>query len=260
MIFHTELRDCLFLNWALPADSLPEPPDGLRWERQPAEGGDLVFASSLLFRQEGMRLSHLPLPRLSYPQLNLRLYVQDAEGMPSVLFLFMLVPGWVVPAARWVARQPAQSARFRYPDPDRLPDEEARWRVEQRGCLEVSARPGAPRMREGSGKLSWDGLVERLKQRQRGYVLTTRGLRQIATKQPRSEAVPMSVTVDAADLLPPKIGDREIEWPELHSAWLCPRMPYVFEVGPSLAMNVPRPRPATLGNCTREAARRASCL
>lgn len=258
MKFETQLRDCLFLNWALEAGSLPEPPASLRWERHPGEGGDYVFASALLFRQAGLRWSALPQPRLSYPQLNLRLYVLDEEDVPSVLFLMMLVPSWVLPAARWMARQPAESARFKYPAPGRGQDEGSAWRVSRQGDLRVTTRVGAPSMGKEPDMVSWPSLVDRLRQRKRGYTSSGSGLRRVEARQPRVEVVPVHAELERCDLLPDLIGGSEIHWPELHSAWFCPCLPYIFEVGPSLVVPVPRRRAAPLGNCTHGATRRMS--
>jgi hypothetical protein len=112
MILRTLVRDCLFLNWALPAQLLPSPPVPLRYDTLRAQGEDWVFASAVLFRQVGLRLPHFPLVRLSYPQFNFRVYVLDGEGVPSVLFWRMLVPTWVVPGARLLGRQPVGRARL----------------------------------------------------------------------------------------------------------------------------------------------------
>src|SRR4029079_191795 len=73
MMLRTLVRDCLFLNWALPASALPEPASPLRYQLHSWQGEDWVFASAVLFHQEGLHFEGLPLPRLSYPQFNLRL-------------------------------------------------------------------------------------------------------------------------------------------------------------------------------------------
>src|SRR5204862_1950838 len=75
----TVVRDCLFLNWALRPEDLPEPPEPLRYEVLTGPQGDFVFVSAVLFRQEGMHFPNLPLPRLSYPQCNVRTYVLDGD-------------------------------------------------------------------------------------------------------------------------------------------------------------------------------------
>jgi len=106
MMLQMTVRDCLFLNWALPADALPEPPPPLRYQLHSWQGRDYVFASALLFHQDAVHFAALPLLRFGYPQLNLRLYVLDQDGVPSVLFRRMLMPSWVVPGVRSDERCP----------------------------------------------------------------------------------------------------------------------------------------------------------
>ena len=99
------VRDCLYLNWALPAAALPPAPAPLRYQLHPFQGEDHVFASAVLFHQEGLHLQGLPRLRLSYPQCNVRLYVLDGDSVPAVLFRSMLMPLWVVPGVRLVSQQ-----------------------------------------------------------------------------------------------------------------------------------------------------------
>src|SRR5260370_31104094 len=97
MKLRTVVRDCLFLNWALPADALPEPPAPLRYQRHAWQGSDHVFASALLFHHDAVRWSAFPLLRVGYPQLNIRLYVLDGAGAPSAPFLPVLMPPGLAP-------------------------------------------------------------------------------------------------------------------------------------------------------------------
>src|SRR5260370_1362983 len=100
MKLRTVVRDCLFLNWALPADALPEPPAPLRYQRHAWQGRDYAFVSALLFHHDAVRWSAFPLLRVGYPQLNVRLYVLDEDGMPAVWFMRELMPAWAAPGAR----------------------------------------------------------------------------------------------------------------------------------------------------------------
>ncbi len=160
MILQTVVRDCLYLNWALPATSLPPPPPPLRYDLHRWQDGDVVFASALLFRQDRLHLPKIPLLRLSYPQFNLRLYVIDDDGVPAVLFRTVLVPGWVVPSMRVVADQPAQSGHFEYPRPSQTPGDEGwRWQVRRAGELRVVARQSAPCPGHGPSLGSWERLT-----------------------------------------------------------------------------------------------------
>lgn len=100
MLFSTVLEDALYLSWAVPFEAVPSPPAPLRLERFPGPEGDRALITLVLFRQAGIRAEALGWPRLSYPQVNLRLAVLDEEAVASVLLLRELVPAWVVPIAR----------------------------------------------------------------------------------------------------------------------------------------------------------------
>jgi Uncharacterized conserved protein (COG2071) len=231
MIVQTLVRDCLYLNWALPVAGLPEPPAPLRYELHPWRGEDYVFASALLFRHEGMHLSSLPLLRFSFPQANLRLYTLDAQGVPSVLFLSMLVPLWALPGARWMAGQPASSARLRYPRPSRTPEGAPwHWSVARGAALEVSASQGSPQMGEGPCLGSWERTVEHLRRRPRGYSATTGELRRVETSHPAAAVWPLVAEIGESGLLAATLplAGRD-GWPPLHSAWLCPEIPFAFQ-------------------------------
>src|SRR3954469_24811133 len=115
MMLEMMVRDCLYLNWALPADVLPAPVPPLRYQVHSWQGRDYVFASALLFHQDSVHFLALPILRFGYPQLNLRLYVLDGEGVPSVLFRRMLMPSWVVPGVRLITHQPGSRARLDFP-------------------------------------------------------------------------------------------------------------------------------------------------
>ncbi len=225
------VRDCLFLNWAVPPDALPAPPEPLRYELHRGPEGSYAFVSAVLFRQEGMHLSNLPMPRLSYPQCNVRAYVIDGEGVASVWFWRELVPLWVVPGARLIGGQPAMSAAFQYPSPSRDPAAASwRWRVEAGAALEVTAQRGAAVVGEGPSFASWNGLVESLRQRPRGYVISGSGQQRIATSLPSVPVWPMRAEIRDASLVAASVPDFAIELPRLHSAWLCPEIPFVFDL------------------------------
>lgn len=253
MILESRVRDCLFLNWAVPVSALPEPLFPLRYQTRTWQGEDYTFVSALLFQQAGLHLSNLPLLRLSHPQCNLRLAVLDGDGMPSVLFRKMLLPRWMAPGVRLVTRQPAASAQLDFPRPSRQPGEgEWHWRVisRRRGALEVTARLASPGTISGSGGSgggltgvgpclgSWEETVEYFLERPRGYGEEDGTLRCIEASHPARQEVavwPLSAEVTAADLLPalvPLSGENgwSTGWPPLHSCWLCPEIPFVFEM------------------------------
>lgn len=232
MKLRTLLRDCLYLSWALPVEALPKPPAPLRYEVHLAEEGPVVFATAVLVRQRGMRLSALPVVRLSYPQMNLRLCVLDPAGMPSVLFRRILVPAWVLPGVRAVTGQPVRRARFRFPDASRGPQEDSwRWEVVRGARFRVVARPGSPRLGPGPRLGSWDTMVKVLRERPVGFVEKAGGLRRIETAHPPVAVWPMVAEVEEEGLLErslPLAGGRG--WPPLYSAFLCPEVPMDFEL------------------------------
>lgn len=234
------VRDCLYLNWALPAEILPEPPAPLRYQYHTWEGRDWVFASALLFHQDAVRLAALPLIRVGYPQFNLRFYVLDAQGTPSVLFRRMLMPGWVAPGVRLVSHQPASAARLDFPRPALdAGDGPWRWRVECGGTFEVRA------WRDGSAVSSpsdagprlgsWNDTVSYFQLRLRGYAENSGGdLRRIDVRRPAATAAawPLRAELAGEEMLPDlfRLPREGFAWPQLHSAWLCPEVPFAFEL------------------------------
>lgn len=227
----TVVRDCLFLNWAVRPEALPPPPQSLRYEVLGGPQGDFVFVSAVLFRQEGMHLTSLPLPRLSYPQCNVRVSVLDAEGQPSVWFWREMVPLWVVPGARLIGSQPATPAGFDYPHPSR--DATAAswtWKVEAGSALVATASRGAGVVGEGPAFASWNALVDSLRLRARGYALSGSSLHRVAASQPAVATWPLRAEVEDAALVAEAAPGAALALPRLHSAWLCPEIPFVFEL------------------------------
>lgn len=250
------VRDCLYLNWALPAEILPEPPAPLRYQLHSWEGCDWVFASALLFHQDAVRLAALPLIRVGYPQFNLRFYVLDAQGTPSVLFRRMLMPGWVAPGVRLVSHQPAFAARLDFPRPTvDGGDGPWRWRVEHAGTFEVRAwRDGSavPAVDAGPRLGSWNDTVSYFQLRLRGYAENSGGaLRRIDVRRPAATACawPLRAELAGEELLPGlfRLPEAGFPWPALHSAWLCPEVPFAFELAPApkeVAVPQGMPQPA----------------
>ena len=83
MILQTVVRDCLYVNWAIPCAALPPLPDGLRPEEHEEAGERFAFVSLVCFRQERLHHELAPFLNVSYPQCNLRLHVRDGEGWES---------------------------------------------------------------------------------------------------------------------------------------------------------------------------------
>jgi hypothetical protein len=276
MILETRVRDCLFLNWAVPVAALPEPVHPLRYQVHSWQGEDYTFVSAVLFQQSGVHFTALPQLRFSYPQCNLRLSVLDGEGIPSVLFRTMLLPLWVVPGARLVSRQPVASARLDFPRPSRdvsggRGEGSWRWRIERGATLAVTARMASPAPGHGPRLGSFEETVEYFQERSRGYGSDNGTLRRIESSHPSNLPVwPLAAEVTAGDLLPallplagPSGGDLGAGgWPPLHSTWLCPEIPFIFDLGlaPRLPVPAPLPQAATSGGTAYQPGRTAAAL
>ncbi len=231
MILRTKIRDCLYLNWAVPADSAPALPEPLRY--QIARDGDerWAFASALLFHHEGLRLRSLPRLRLSFPQLHVRHYVLDPDGRPGVYLRRMLVPLWAVPGVRLLGGQPARPGRLVLARPSRTPEEGCwRWRVLGRRGLDLVGERAAPRVGAGPELGDWRATVRFFRERHRAYTGRGSALRRIETTQPDAAVWPMRI--DLADDALVRRGLSLTALPALHSAWLCPEVPMTFELTP----------------------------
>ena len=244
MILRSRVRDCLFVNWALPRAALPEPPGDLRYQRHEHEGERWVFASALLFRQQGIHFSAVPWARVSYPQLNLRFYTLDRDDVPSVLFASMWAPLWVVPAARMIGGQPVRAASLDYPRSVEGPDGPLRWSVRAGQHLRLSASSGSASIGRGPRLGDWTETVRYFRERPRGYCTGPRGLRRIETSHVSTTVWPMDVELESGSLLEACVTLPN-GWPPLHSAWICPQLTFEFEVLPeseaALGRQVPAP-------------------
>lgn len=244
------VRDCLLLNWLVPEAILPPVPAPLRYQIQSIEGteGASVPVSALLSFHDAVPLSALPLLRLSYPQFSLAVAVVDGEDLPSLLFRRVLVPPWVLPAARLVSGQPVVAARLSFDRPSEAEgDQEWRWRIEKEAAFEVSARLAAP----GGGPMtgSWKRDVELFRRRHRGYFLESKGeLKGVRTVIPAAPFLPVAAQVRDEALLKHCLPLKdEAPWPPLHSAVLFPELPFESELctTPQVALGRPMPQGAT---------------
>ena len=217
------------------------------------QGRDWVFASALLFHQDSLHLTALPRLRFGYPQLNVRVYVLDDEGIPSVLFRRMLMPAWVAPGVRLITHQPASRARLQLPAPlarrrrrpvaMAAPSGRGRWR-----CGPGRTRPAVG---EGPRLGSWEESVRYFQERPRGYALASGSLQRISAQHPAVPIWPLRAEVRGDGLLPRLLDlPAGTPWPGLHSAWLCPEIPFVFELGSGAAGAGRRRRHAAAGGGT----------
>lgn len=241
MFLSTEARDCLYVNWAVPFEEAPPLPAPLRYELHGGAGQDTVFFSALCFQMSGLHPEVLPLLRVSYPQLTFRTYVIDGDNVPSVLFVKVWVPFWVAPLTRWLGRQPASPGLFRFPPPTReMPQDQFRWRVRSQEAFEIEARVGAPIAGGRPNLGTFSRTVEYFRRRPRGYVVLGGNVRAIDRSHPQVDVLPLSVDVAESALLRaawPAVAAET--WQRPHSAWLCPDIPFSFELGPPLHLPLP---------------------
>jgi hypothetical protein len=170
----------------------------------------------------------------------------------------MMMPAWVASGVRLVVREPAASARLDFPRPSRkLGDGRWRWRVRGRldRALDVTAWQGTPQVGHGPRLGSWEQTVEYFQERPRGYLPDGGELHRVETSHSPAAAWPLQAEVATGTLLPALLPLRGgADWPLLHSAFLCPEIPFAFELGvvakPQVAAGVPQ------AAASRSAARR----
>ncbi|MDH3255162.1 MAG: DUF2071 domain-containing protein [Acidobacteriota bacterium] len=231
MIFRTNVRDCLYLNWALPASALPPAPNPLRYDVREFAGEPVVFASALLFRQASLEVPKVPLPRLEAPQFQLHVCTLDADGVPSVLIRAVLVPAWFAPGARWMTGQPARGARFSYPETT-ADSSSWDWEVRRGARLEVAGEIGSPLPGVGPDLGTWDQTVAFFRRRGLGFTESLRGLRRMEIRRAKAEVTPVRVRIGEAGLLLRYLPGLDADGlPALHSAWLCGPMGVSYVVG-----------------------------
>ena len=219
----SEARDCLYLNWAIPQERMPPAEAPLRYDVR----GDHVLVSTALYRLQ--RTGTLGLLTPGHPQLDFHVCTLDDEGHPSFLMHCALIPKWVLPGARLMARQPAHTASFHYPA-QQATGGERKWRVCRRKCLEVTAFEGSPQSHREPDFGSWARTVAYFQGRTRGYYPSPEGLRRIEVARQKVEVVPMSVEVHDLALLGSCLGlEPGGSQPGFHSAWFCPEVPFAFE-------------------------------
>lgn len=232
-----EARDCLYLNWAIPAERMPPPPAPLRYDVRDG----FALASTVLYRLE--RTGTLGLLAPGHPQLDFHVCTLDEAGRPSFFMHCVLIPTWVLPGARLMARLPAHTASFDFPGP-RAGAGERNWRVCRRDCLDLSACEGAPAPGVEPDLGSWRRTVTFFQRRRRGYYPSAEGLRPIDVARPEIEVVPMSVEVRDAALVERCLGLAAGPPSVFHSAWFCPEVPFAFarsEAPTGLPKGLPAP-------------------
>jgi uncharacterized protein YqjF (DUF2071 family) len=101
------MRDMLFINWAVdPAAARKLAPEQFELDTTKDSSGKMsALVSAVCFRVVEVRSALLPIPRLSFEQVNYRLYVKGPQG-PSVYFLDMKVNSRMVTALTSFLRVP----------------------------------------------------------------------------------------------------------------------------------------------------------
>lgn len=242
MNFDSELRDALYVNWALPLEAMPAPPEPLRLDTLRRGDSELGFVTLVLFRQTGLRRGGTGWPRLSFPQCNFRMLVRDEELVASVLFVRQLVPAWVVPFARAFGRQPASAAVFEKTGGN---VGDLRWAFAAGRRLDLTAKPGAGKP-ESLVPGGWSETVAYFRERPRGYVAAGGDLRRLSAEQRHADAIPMRVELACADWLEERLPDVPADcWRAPHSAFLIPSLQMSVVVEPSLEARAAAAMPVT---------------
>ena len=227
MRFETELTDALYVTWCVPAAALPPLPPPLIFDTIEREGRSCGFVTLVLFRQTGLRRPRIPWLRLSFPQCNLRVPVRDAERRASILLLRELVPAWVVPIARAIAKQPVSGAVLDYPE--RPGPESAHWRVRAGRTLSLEARAGFG----AQPAAGWEERVRFLRDRQRAYAWQNGVLRRTEATHEGGAALPAVVRVESAEWLEGELPAVPREgWLAPEASFLVPSSQLAFELQP----------------------------
>ena len=241
MILETALADALFLNWAIPLPALPVLPGTLPYETRGTGEHTVGFFSLVLFRQIGLHARGASWLSLSYPQANARLQVRDAAGIPSTFLLRQLVPGWVVPIARAVVRQPLSAGVLDFPRTGAEAVDGRRWRLSAGKGLELTARPGDPSAAEPAFA-DWPATVAFFRERRRAYWARGNSLRRVESEPPSAEVVPMRVELLRTDWLETFLSFAPAGgWSDLHSAFLVPEVRLAFVFGRERELAAPAP-------------------
>ena len=179
------MRDMLFVTWAIEPDAARKLVDE-RLELDTkviSEGKDVAFVSAVCFHVGDVSSSVMPVPRLSFEQVNYRLYVK-AGGVPAVYFLEMKVNSRMVTALTSFLSVP-----IRYDDIDISTSTEHSGELKydvQSGGFRATALIAQPGKEGPEDKIPADFFTQRLI----GYMGTGNGMFRISVQQPGLDAVP----------------------------------------------------------------------
>jgi len=178
------MRDMLFVTWAIePGTARKFVDERLELDTKViGDGKDAAFVSAVCFHVSDVRSSVMPVPRLSFEQVNYRLYVK-AGGVPAVYFFEMNVNSRMVTALTSFLSVP-----IHYDDIDistsTAHSRELNYNVQSSG-LRAAALIASPGNEEPDDKIPADFFTQRLI----GYMGTGNGMFRISVQQPGLDAV-----------------------------------------------------------------------
>jgi hypothetical protein len=142
MNWQSRLSDVLYLNFAVNQEEVerllpPETTVDSRLHRGEPWG---VF-SLVLFRHDPLRPESIGWPQFRFPQVNLRIYVKDSDGTPSVYFKQLYMSSLRAFVTRWYTHQPVTAMTLNFPA--RVHDGgEYRWNLSDRGEGNIAGKVG----------------------------------------------------------------------------------------------------------------------
>ena len=111
--------------------------------------------------------------------------------------------------------------------------------------LDVSVSAGAAAAGDGPVLGDWAQTVTYFQRRKRWYFSSPGGLKRIEVTSRDVQAIPIATEVENDSLLLSCLtGSTDGRWPGLHSCWLSPEVPFVFEIGWAKERPLPRHVPA----------------
>src|SRR5262245_29013598 len=179
------MRDMLFVTWAIePGSARKLVDERLELDTKViSEGKDAAFVSAVCFHVSDVRSSVMPVPRLSFEQVNYRLYVKTG-GVPAVYFLEMKVNSRMVTSLTGFLSVPI-----------RYDDIEISTSTEHSGVLKYNVQSGGLRaaaliVQPENDKPQDNIPAEFFTQRLIGYMGAGNGMFRISVQQPGLDAVP----------------------------------------------------------------------
>lgn len=190
------MRDMLFITWEVQPENLRKLVHerlDLDTKTDPA-GRAVAFVSAVCFRVAEVRSSVLPLPRLSFEQVNYRAYVR-ADDAPAVCFLDIKVNSRMVTALTSFLKVPVA-----YEDIDLAASAASpggagslHYSVKSAG-LRAEATIREDQANDANCKIAPDFITQRLM----GYAAAGDGIFRIDVEQPGLAAIPAEVEIAEA--------------------------------------------------------------